>query len=77
MPFTFEQLKVEYIDKGFYGILYSLMWLPIMCGPEEVVFTASEYDDNHGIVDNSGGTEHLPPSLISVIEEWTELGLIS
>lgn len=78
VPFTLPQLKEEYIGKGFYGALYGLLWLPIMCGPEEVNFTTGEYDDNHGIVDRSEGDKpHLPSSLISVMEEWTELGLIS
>ncbi|XP_050701225.1 uncharacterized protein LOC126987844 [Eriocheir sinensis] len=78
VPFALDQLKEEYIDKGFYGALYGLLWLPVMCGPEEVDFTLAEYDDNHGIVDRSESDKpHLPTSLISVMEEWTELGLIS
>nr|XP_053648462.1 uncharacterized protein LOC128699715 [Cherax quadricarinatus] len=83
VPFTLEQLQQEYVDRGYYGVLYCLMWLPNMVRrPEDMMDILdrteggrnAERDNVLVMVDKNS---LLKPRIISVVEEWMERGVIS
>ena len=78
VPFTLEELMKEYIDKGFYGVLYSIMYLPCMVSTEEGSFVFEEEQRRRDTVERMVNTNPLlRPTILSVVEEWMERGLIS
>lgn len=82
-PFTLEELRQEYKDKGFYGVLYSIMWLPNMVRrPEDArdILDCQEESKNserENVLRMVETNPLLKPRLLSVTDEWTEYGLIS
>ncbi|XP_042858691.1 uncharacterized protein LOC122244779 [Penaeus japonicus] len=82
-PFTLEELTKEYRSKGFYGLLLSLLWIPNMVRqPGDYVETLER---NEEAVDNEtrnvlrmvDSNPMLKPRILSIVEEWTEWGVIS
>lgn len=82
-PFTLEQLHQEYLEKGFYGLLLSVMYIPNMVkSPKDAtdVLDSGEQRQKRekevlmGMVDDN---PLLRSRLFSIINEWTEYGLIS
>lgn len=82
-PFTLEQLHQEYIEKGFYGLLLAVMYIPNM---------VKTLKDGTDILDSGEDRKKrekevlmrmvddnplLKSRLYSIINEWTEYGLIS
>lgn len=82
-PFTLQELRQEYIAKGFYGALYAIMWLPNMVRrPEDMMDILNSGEENKiSEKDNAlrmiDSNPVLKPRLLSIMKEWTEFGLIS
>ncbi|XP_066967213.1 uncharacterized protein [Macrobrachium rosenbergii] len=83
VPFSLEDLRQEYIEKGFYGVLYSVMFLPNMVRrPEDYqdilgTESTSKRSQMENVLKMVDDNPLLKPRVMSVIEEWAEYGLIS
>lgn len=83
VPFTLEELKQEYINRGFYGVLYAIMFLPNMVRrPEDVrdildTKTGAKRSEKENVLKMVDDNPLLIPRIMSVIDEWIERGLIS
>ncbi|XP_042856110.1 uncharacterized protein LOC122242781 [Penaeus japonicus] len=81
--FTLEELAKEYRDKGFYGLLLSLLWIPNMVRrPEDyvdIIERSEEAVDNEtrNVLRMVDSNPLLKPRILSIVEEWTEWGVIS
>ena len=77
-PFTLEELKQEYIDKGFYGVLYAIMYIPCMVSRDEDAAVFGEDEKRRAAVKLMVKENPLlRPKILSVVEEWIERGVIS
>ncbi|KAG0723043.1 hypothetical protein GWK47_043366 [Chionoecetes opilio] len=77
-PFTLEQLREEYEDKGLYGVLYAIMWLPCMLSTDDGVYPFESEAVRRATVQQMVHTNPaLRLALLSVMEEWSQRGLIS
>lgn len=82
-PFTLEELTKEYQDKGFYGLLYCLLWIPNMVRrPEDSIDIIERSDDavdaeTRNVLRMVDSNPLLKPRMLSIVEEWTERGVIS
>ncbi|XP_042215594.1 uncharacterized protein LOC121861773 isoform X2 [Homarus americanus] len=83
VPFSLEELRQEYIARGFYGVLYSIMWLPNMVRrPEDMIDILGNKEDRkiserNNVLQMVDRNPLLKPRLLSVVEEWVEHGVIS
>uniref|UniRef100_A0A0P4VVZ1 CHK kinase-like domain-containing protein n=1 Tax=Scylla olivacea TaxID=85551 RepID=A0A0P4VVZ1_SCYOL len=78
VPFTLEELKQEYIDKGFYGVLYAIMYLPCMVSNDEDSFVFGDEEKWQAAVKRMVKENPLlHPTILSVVDEWIERGVIS
>ncbi|KAK7079865.1 hypothetical protein SK128_023960 [Halocaridina rubra] len=83
MPFTLEELREEYVSKGYYGALYAIMWLPNMVRrPEDAqdvldVNTGAKLSELENVLRMVDNNPLLKPRIMSVMEEWMEYGVIS
>ncbi|XP_068227459.1 uncharacterized protein [Palaemon carinicauda] len=83
VPFSLEDLRQEYIENGFYGVLYSIMFLPNMVRtPQDqldilMTDSGSQVSQKENVLKMVDNNPLLRSRVMSVVEEWTESGLIS
>ncbi|KAK3859766.1 hypothetical protein Pcinc_034146 [Petrolisthes cinctipes] len=81
-PFTLEQLHQEYMEKGTYGLLFSIMWIPNMVKtPKDATNILDDSEDSKAaerecVLRMVDSNPLLRSRLHSIIDEWTEYGLI-
>lgn len=82
-PFTLDELAKEYQDKGFYGLLYCLLWIPNMVRrPEDTVDIIERSEEavdveTRNVLRMVDANPLLKPRILSIVEEWTERGVIA
>ncbi|MPC80635.1 hypothetical protein E2C01_075220 [Portunus trituberculatus] len=78
VPFTLEELMQEYNDKGFYGVLYAIMYIPCMVSHDEDSAVFSDEKIRRAAVKNMVKENPLlRPKILSVVDEWIDRGVIT